>query len=304
MKMFAFKRISRFLAALGGLSLAACATVQPAPETAVAAPKPALWKVADEDTTIYLFGTIHILPKDLKWRTPALERAIAQSDELVLETRLGTDLAATGRTMAKMGMAEGQPPLMERVPEERRERLAAMIAGSGIPARAFDRMDTWAAALTLTAASFRNMGFNAEAGVEKSIEGAYRTGGKTISGLETVEEQFGFFDKLTEEAQRSFLVGAIEDPAKTRADFRAMLAAWAAGDTDAIARTFDAETAFSPELRAVLMTRRNAAWADWVAKRLDRPGTVMVAVGAGHLAGRDSVQRMLKDKGLKAERVQ
>ena len=83
-----------------------------------------------------------------------------------------------------------------------------------------------------------------------------------------------------------------------------MLGAWRSGDTEAIARTFDSEKALSPELRTVLMVRRNANWAEWLVKRLDEPGTVMVAVGAGHLAGKGSVQELLKAKGFTATRVQ
>ena len=52
------------------------------------------------------------------------------------------------------------------------------------------------------------------------------------------------------------------------------------------------------------MKKRNAAWAEWVAKRLGQPGTIMVAVGAGHLAGKDSVQRLLQARGVRATRVQ
>ena len=83
-----------------------------------------------------------------------------------------------------------------------------------------------------------------------------------------------------------------------------MLAAWANGDLKGIERTFDDETQMSPELKAALMSKRNAAWADWLAKRMEKPGTAFVAVGAGHLVGEDSVQAMLKKKGIKAKRVQ
>jgi uncharacterized protein YbaP (TraB family) len=96
----------------------------------------------------------------------------------------------------------------------------------------------------------------------------------------------------------------IEDGADAPAQFKAMLDAWIAGDLKGVERTFDDETQMSPELKDALMRKRNAAWADWLAKRLDRPGTVFVAVGAGHLAGPDSVQAMLEAKGLKAKRVQ
>jgi uncharacterized protein len=83
-----------------------------------------------------------------------------------------------------------------------------------------------------------------------------------------------------------------------------MLDAWSRGDLKGIARTFDDETQMSPELKDALMRRRNARWAEWLARRLDRPGTVFVAVGAGHLAGADSVQKMLEARGIKAKRVQ
>ena len=52
-----------------------------------------------------------------------------------------------------------------------------------------------------------------------------------------------------------------------------------------------------------LVARRNTRWADWVEARMAQPGTVFVAVGAGHLAGKGSVQALLGEKGLTVERV-
>ena len=83
-----------------------------------------------------------------------------------------------------------------------------------------------------------------------------------------------------------------------------MVAAWWAGDVQKIAVTFDNEMRLSPELSDALLTRRNARWAAWVRARMAQPGTVFMAVGAGHLAGRDAVQAMLGAKGLKVVRVQ
>lgn len=295
-----WSKLKRSLAAAAALGLAACTTPQEAPE----GPRPALWKLSDRDTTIYLFGTIHLLPDGLEWRTPAIERAIAETDTLVLETEIGSDVMAAAQTLMRLGVSPGLPPIADRVPAERRDELRTMVAAAGVPERALDRMETWAAALTLLTANFKQAGLSAEAGVERGLDAAYRSAGKRIEGLETPEQQFGYFDALSEEAQRRFLLGMLDDPARAQAEFKAMLDAWRRGDTDAIARTFDSETALSPELREVLMTRRNAAWADWLAKRLEKPGTVMVAVGAGHLAGNDSVQRMLRARGLRARRVQ
>jgi hypothetical protein len=293
-------RMKRLGAALGAASLAACTTTGPAPD----APRPALWKLADEDTTIYLFGTIHLLPKGLAWRTPALERAIAASDTLVLETEIASDEMGAAQTMMKLALSQGLPPLAERVPAEKRAELGRVLKAAGVPEGSLDRMETWAAALTILTLNYKQSGLSAEAGVERGLDESYRGAKRKVIGLETVEQQLGFFDKLSEGAQRALLVSMLDDLEGARAEFQAMLGAWKSGDTDAIARTFDSETALSPELRDVLMTKRNAAWADWLAKRLEQPGTVLVAVGAGHLAGRDSVQRMLSARGLEATRVQ
>lgn len=295
------KRAARLLSPVALLPLAACATM-PAGDTETA--RPALWKLADADTTVYLFGTVHMLPEGLAWRTPAIERAIAEADGLVLETAAGTDLARTGRTMIEMGVSPDLPPLLERVPENKRAGLRAMIESAGLSTRSLDRLETWAAAMSLFATMFRTMGFEGEEGVEQGLSAAFEEAGKPIGGLETVEQQFRFFDALPEETQRAFLISSIEDPAAARANFEALVKAWAAGDVAALARTFDSADAFPPELRQVLMVDRNRAWAEWLDARLERPGTVLVAVGAGHLAGRDSVQAMLEERGLPPERIQ
>src|SRR3546814_8969789 len=84
--------------------------------------------------------------------------------------------------------------------------------------------------------------------------------------------------------------------------FQQLIAAWARGDVTALEELADDELKANPNVRKVLLTSRNARWADWIAKRMDTPGTVFVAVGAGHLAGDDSVQHMLGLKKLDVER--
>jgi len=290
---------ARLLAAVAALGLAGSA-----PQAAPAAARPALWKLADADTTIYLFGTFHLLPAGQAWRTPALDSALAASDELVLEVANLDDTAATMQAVIGLGVSPGLPPLAERVPPGKRAALAAMVAESGIPGAVLDRLETWAAALALASVTFKRLGLDPKLGVERQLTAPWTAAGKPVGGLETVAEQLGFFDHMSEAAQRIFLTALLDDPATARAQFAAMLGAWMRGDTAAIARTFNRDAEMSAELRDALLERRNAKWAEWLERRLARPGTVFVAVGAGHLAGPQSVQRLLRAKGLKATRVQ
>ena len=291
------------LAALG-LTAAAPAPAPVAHVAAAQAARPGLWKLADKDTTIYLFGTIHALPDGVAWRTPTFDRAFASADELMIEVGNIDDQQAVAGALMKTGMAPGLPPILERVPEAKRAALKAAIGESGVPDAAFDRMKSWMAAVLLLSTELKKIGLDPEHGVERALVAEWKAKGRSVSGFETAEQQFGFLDSLSPDAQAKLLASAADKKEAMAKEFAGMLAAWKAGDTAAIARTFDDETNMSAELRDRLMKQRNARWADWLAARMAKPGTVFVAVGAGHLAGPDSVQAMLAAKGLKAVRVQ
>jgi len=300
--MSLLKRFGRRLAVVSAIAASACAA---APAAAPPAASPALWKLADEDTTIYLFGTIHLLPKETKWRSPAFDQVAAGSDTLVVETVIDeANPAATVGELMKLAVSPGLPPLVERVPADKRDALVTAVAKSGIPAQIYDRLETWAVAFMLLSVQFQGLGLDSASGVENVLKKQFKEGGKPIDQLETNAEQLGFFDRLSEETQRNFLVSVLDDPAAMKDQFGGMLDAWARGDVKAIGDSFNRDLAKAPELKDALLVKRNANWAKWLKGRLDQPGTVLVAVGAGHLAGDQSVQAMLEKQGVKVTRVQ
>jgi uncharacterized protein YbaP (TraB family) len=289
------------LAALG-LPLALGAT--PAEAKAPIA-RPALWSVSDADTTVYLFGTIHLLPEKYEWRSAKFDAAVSGSQELVVETIVDDkNPTALMAALASMAFSPNLPPLAQRVPPKKRAVLAAAVKESGIPPSAFDRMETWAAAFMLLGNQYKALGLKGGEGVEAVLRSSFTAQGKPIGELETNAQQLGFFDALPEHAQRQLLEGAIETPEDTGKDFRNMLNSWVKGDVAAIARSFNHDLAASPELKEALIARRNANWRGWVEQRMAKPGSVLIAVGAGHLAGPGSVVDLLKRDGYKVQRVQ
>jgi uncharacterized protein YbaP (TraB family) len=273
---------------------------------AAAAPvRPALWAVADADTTIYLFGTIHLLPENYQWRTAKFDQAVEGSQQLVVETIVDDkDPTKIMSAMSSLAFSPGLPPLADRVPPGQRAALADAVKKSGFPPMALDRMETWAAAFILLGNQFRDMGLKGGEGVEAVLRNAFTSKGKPVGELESNVQQLGFFDTLPEKAQRQLLEGAISKPQDMTKDFGAMLAAWSRGDVKAIARTFNHDLAASPELLQALIVRRNANWTKWIQQRMASPGSVLIAVGAGHLAGKDSVIAMLKKDGYSVRQVQ
>ena len=295
------KFITRGAAALAAASVA----LSPLAARAPAAAKPALWKVADKDTIIYLFGTIHLLPTGTQWRTAKFNQAAASSSALVVETVIDeANPAAAIGAMMKLAVSPNLPPILDRVAPDKRAALATMIARSGMPAGILDKLETWAGGMILLGVTFKDLGLEANSGVETALRTEFKTAAKPIDQLETNAEQFSFFDTLPEAAQRKFLESVLDDPAKGRAQFAEMLSVWTRGDVKAMGESFNRELKDSPELRENLLRKRNANWNYWLQRRMQLPGTIFVAVGAGHLSGSDSVISMLEKSGYKVKRVQ
>ena len=304
-----------FLAATA-LGLSACATyddgmaVSAAPATGNVAPEgtidPAIWRVADEDTTVYLLGTFHLLPEGYNWRSDTIDAALAASDEVYFE--IADDLsnpAALQPLIMELAISPGQPSLAERLGAENAARVVELVKPLGIPAQALDVMETWFVGLTLANAIATKAGMSGEAGVEMTLRKLVEERGLPIKGLETAREQLSYFDKMSPEAQVAFTVGSLEDTTDEEivAMLNAMQVAWSRGDEAGIADVFNEDLEMGSEVRGALLTRRNADWTGDIVTRMGEPGTVFVAVGAGHLVGGDSVVSMLRERGYTVTRI-
>lgn len=263
---------------------------------------PALWVVKDADTTIYLFGTVHVLKPGLSWFDEAVKAAFDKSDEVKLEI-VTPDPAAMQALMLKTGVDATGQALTQKLPEAKRAGFTKAITELGLSPADVDRLRPWLVAMQLSIAPLVKLGYDPASGAEQVIAAAAKAAGKPVTGLETPEEQIGFLASLPEATQIQYLVSVVDDLDKVGAELDTMVKSWADGDPDALARTMNEELKATPDLAKALLTDRNARWADWIAQRMARPGTVFIAVGAGHLAGADSVQSFLAKRHLKAKRI-
>ncbi|OYY72518.1 MAG: TraB/GumN family protein [Sphingomonas sp. 28-63-12] len=290
---------------LAGPAIAQNAAPAPA-AAAVAAPAvdadPALWVVKDDDTTIYLFGTVHVLKPGLRWFDKAVKAAFDKSDQVVLEIPLPSDAEAQQVLLPRVIDPDG-PALTEKLHPEKRAAYAAVLAKLGIPPTALDKLYPWFAAVTLTQVQLQKAGYNPASGAERAIDAAAKAAGKPVTGLETLTQQIGYFADLPEADQIAFLEEGVDDFDDGIKSIDEMVSSWSKGDPETLGKVMNRDIDKLPSLYKVLLKDRNIRWADWIGARMKQPGTVFIAVGAGHLAGKDSVQVQLATHHLTATRI-
>lgn len=292
---FALKLFRRFAAALAlNLLLVAVAVAQPG-----------LWVAKNEHATVYLFGTVHLLPSDTNWKSPALDKALDESQRLSIE--IVDDDSASMQSLLMQHGVDLSEPLSSKLDEKDRGKLEKAAEVAKLPGgiAALQPMRPWLAALTLTMAPLMQAGLDPNQGVDKLLKARMQQAGKPIDGLETAEKQIRMLADLPEAMQLDFLRQSFKEVADGPAKLRELIDAWRDGDTAAIAKIEDEDLRKdSPMLYQRLIVERNEAWAKTIAERMQQPGVSFVAVGAGHLAGPDSLQEQLRKLGVKTTRIQ
>lgn len=297
-------RLARLVAAAAlALVAPACAPepVASASSPPLAAPSgPALWKVADDDTTIYLFGTIHALPKGIEWFDGRIAQAFDGSAELVTEIDPAEAAGLQGEIMALAILPPGET-LRDKMTAENRAEYEAAMTEVGLPVDALDRYEPWYATINLALLPLLQDGYGPDSGVEAVLTA--KAGDKARGSLETVQFQIGLFDSLPIDKQLEYLDETVEGLPELSNMLGEMVADWLAGDADALAILMNDEMS-DAEIYDRLLVGRNRNWAAWIDERLKQPGAVFIAVGAGHLAGKGSVQEQLAARGIAVTRIE
>lgn len=267
-----------------------------------AAAQPPVWIVRDADSTILLFGSVHILPPGLDWRPPALSQAIATADDLYFEVPFddAAQLAAQRAALANGMMPEGKK-MSDLLSRRGRQRLQVTAEALGLSVEALDRFRPWFAELTISAAIYQKAGGEGADGVERQLSESAPSSA-VRKAFETPEQQIGFFAKSPMKDQVASLEQTLKDAADAPGDYQTLVRAWMRSDT----KTLDREAVqplrkASPRLYATLVTERNARWTKDIIQRLHGSGHTVIVVGVGHLVGKDSVPNRLRRLGVQVD---
>lgn len=278
-----------------------CIFVALAFATPVAA-EPPVWVVRDADSTMILFGSVHLLPAGLDWRPAALGVALKDADDLWFELPVSSE---SSMQAAQLAAARGQAPpgetLTAKLSEQGKARLGRASGRLHISLEALNHMRPWFAELTLGVAQLAARGANGSDGVEGSLSAAAP---KTAQrrAFETAAEQVALFADAPEKDQLASLEQSLQQMEEDPQAFEKLVAAWLAGDVDELeALGLAPMRSSAPDLYRRLVVDRNARWTDALTERLRGSGETVVVVGAAHLIGPDGVPAMLRRRGVAVE---
>lgn len=283
------------LLAIGFAALGSCTPRTPA------AAEPAIWRIADADSEIWLYGTVHMLPADLAWRGPRFEAAFAEAEELVTEADTRDAASAEiARLALELGaLPAGQTLTLSAENQRRLERAARRYNLDPAPLL---RQRAWLTALQLSYAAAVDAGHRPEAGVESVLMPLAQARQMRVSYLETPAQQVRILASLPPADEQRFLSLTLSDVEAGAAALAAMDQAWARGDTETLAALLEPQwREAGPAIHDAVILTRNRAWADEIARRLNGSGKIFIAVGAAHLVGDGNVIELLRARGIAVE---
>ncbi|HET8691117.1 MAG TPA: TraB/GumN family protein [Steroidobacteraceae bacterium] len=267
-----------------------------------AAAEPALWEVTGGRSTVYLFGSVHLLPEGGFAVQGDLADALDDADKVCLEIdSAATDEAVTASvTLARAVDPDGRD-LFELLGDDA-ERIREKAADAGIDLDALAMFEPWFAGMMVSVLALQSHGYDAQHGVEQLVEAEARKDGKAGCGLETIDGQLGILDGLPDDLQREMLTQAIDEAGNIERQIEPMLQAWRDGDERGLERSLREEFDGYPDLADALIYDRNARWADQVDEMLRGDQDVLLVVGAMHLVGDRGLPALLGERGYTVQR--
>ena len=271
---------------------------------APAAAAPAMWRISDDDSQVWLFGSVHAFNTRVKWRTSAFNKALKDADLVYFEMPTTVSDDEYFAAMAKLGLNRKGKLLSDYLTKKQQVLLAQVVVALRLNPAVIESMRPWFAAMTISGIASEIAGGRTRPGVEDSIQREIPN--RKERGFDTLETQLRVLADLSDKTQVKMLMETITGGGgKASGEPIDLTSSWLGGDVDGLFAP--AAAAFGKpgsELFNALLTKRNKRWAGQIEKLLDGDEDVMVIVGAAHFGGSSGLPALLKKRGITVERVQ
>jgi uncharacterized protein len=263
-----------------------------------------VWAVHGAHGTLYLAGSVHLLPANDASLPAAFEQAYRASDKLVMELDLGkVDAAQLGEWMQEHGALPAGSNLRTLLGEARYLKVSSTAGSLGLPAQMIDNQAPWLISLEIAELDYQHLGFNPQQGVEEQLVRRAQGDGKPTAGLETVQQELGGLEALSTQEQLRLLDQSLEELKDAPEEMRSVVSAWRRGDADELGRLLAQEYDGFPSLYDALVTARNRHWLPQVEAFAKGNGNTLVVVGSLHLVGPGGLLELLRKDGFTLTRL-
>jgi uncharacterized protein len=310
--MLKIKKLAFAIAALTFLFLSACKTKVPQQTASPAVgtqeksdnAKSLLWEISGKDLKkpSYLYGTIHIIPKQDFFLSDATKKAFEASQKVTFEINMqemNNPMALMG-IMGKAMMPNGKK-LKDLIKEDDYKLVQRKFDSLGLPLKMLERIKPMFLSVMMGTdgekISMEDNAANKSTSYEMEFMKMGETQKKDFGGLETIEFQMGIFDSIPYEAQAEMLVKTIKSGGAGDTDLKKMVAMYKNQDIDAMSKMLGSgEESDLAGYEKMLVINRNRNWIPLMAKSM-REKQTFFAVGAGHLGGNLGVVNLLRKDG-------
>jgi uncharacterized protein YbaP (TraB family) len=259
-----------------------------------------VWAVKGAHNTVYLAGSIHLLPADDAVLPAALQRAYTDSARLVMELDLGKFDALEAMTwMMDHGALPAGTDLRAVLGGARYARVSGTAGNLGVMMKGLDHEAPWIVGIEISDAAYIHEGFDPDEGVEEQLVRRAQADDKPTAGLETMQEELGGLEALSREDQIRMLDQTLDELKDIKAEMHDVVSAWRHGDARRLAALLATEYDAFPALYGPLVLERNQRWLPQLETLLQRDDNSLVVVGALHLVGHGGLLEQLRKKGYK-----
>ena len=262
-----------------------------------------LWRVQSNKGTVYILGSVHFLKKENYPLKETIEKAFDNTKKLVLEVDLKSEDAGTVQRLTLEKGINHKRTLQQSISPETYGLAEKRAQELGIDIRALNPLKPWVVALTMTALQLQKLGFDPNYGVDRYLAGRATKSGKAVVGLETASFQIGLIDQLPERDQESMLRQSLKEMDLLERGLDQIVRAWSTGDATVLEALLLGSMREYPAVHQTVIVDRNRRWLPQIEKMIERGESVLIAVGAAHLIGKDGVIELLKARGYTLEQM-
>jgi uncharacterized protein YbaP (TraB family) len=267
-------------------------------------PHPAIWRVRRGQNTLYLFGSLHILPNSLAWKSPEVDQAMRASEVFMFEVPVDAKaLAAEKDFIVKNGILPRGASLHAALSESEYRTYSNVLRAAGLNPFMFDRYRPWLASVMVGLAYLHRQDFTALKGADDVMIAYAQSQGKELRYFERVEQQLELLTRIEDNVQIKALKDLIAGLPQARAHEAELLETWASGDAERLTALIDGYFVGHAEAKKTLVEDRNRAWVPRIKELLESGSTALVTVGAAHMGGETGLVQALCEEGYEVERL-